>query len=78
MPTEDVTEVDVEKLRGELETAIDEAVSRLRSMETTAQQRLRQASIEQQHLESFLEELHYRLRYLQSSGIVDICRAPAS
>ena len=58
---------DVEDLRQQVQTAIDNATAQLRKIETLAQQRLRMASVEQQHLDNFLDELHYRLEFLEKS-----------
>jgi two-component system sensor histidine kinase DegS len=68
MLTEDYGQADVQKLRQDIETAIAETVNRLRSIESAAQQQLRLASVEQQHLEGFLDELSYRLRSITDSG----------
>lgn len=67
MSIEGISQSDVEELRQQIEAAIDEAVIRLKSVETTAQQRLREATQEHQRLEAFLEELHYRLRIVSES-----------
>ncbi|HKP51708.1 MAG TPA: sensor histidine kinase [Chloroflexia bacterium] len=67
MPSNGTSEKGVEALRQEIEGAIGETVDRLRKIEATAQQRLRQARTEQQHLHSFIEELHYRLETIASS-----------
>lgn len=67
MPFEGASQKNVESLRQEIESAIGETVERLRAIEATAQQRLRQATTEQQHLNSFIEELHYRLQSIASS-----------
>src|SRR5690242_7827789 len=67
MPQEATNQKDAESLRQEIEGAIGETVERLRQIEATTQQRLRQATTEQQHLHSFIEELHYRLQSIASS-----------
>jgi len=67
MPSDATNDKGVESLRDEIEQAIAEAVDRLRKIESTAQQRLRQAITEQQHLHSFIEELHYRLDTIAKS-----------
>jgi two-component system, NarL family, sensor histidine kinase DegS len=68
MPQEGIQGEGVQSLRDEVETAIGEAVRRLREIDTDAQARLREAQIEKQHLDSFLDELQYRLRSATSSG----------
>lgn len=68
MSSESLDQSDVRKLREEVERAIDDTVTRLRQIETSAQQQLRVASIEQQHLDAFLDELSYRLRSITESG----------
>lgn len=67
MPSDAANEKGVESLREEIEGAIAEAVDRLRKIEARAHQRLRQAHTEQQHLFSFIEELHYRLDTIAKS-----------
>lgn len=67
MPSEVINQGGVETLRQEIEGAIGDAVDRLRRIEATAQQRLRQVRTEQQHLHTFIEELHYRLHSIASS-----------
>lgn len=68
MPQEGIQREGVQSLRDEVETAIGEAVRRLREIDANAQARLREANIEKQHLDSFLDELQYRLRSATSSG----------
>lgn len=68
MSSESLDQSDVRKLREEVERAIDDTVARLRQIETSAQQQLRRASVEQQHLDAFLDELSYRLRSITESG----------
>lgn len=68
MQSEGVRKSDVESVRRELESAISSAVNRLKQVETVAQQRLRESTIEHQRLEAFIDELHYRLEFLTSSN----------
>ncbi|MBF6614458.1 MAG: sensor histidine kinase [Chloroflexi bacterium] len=68
MPAEEMNQIDVEALRTEVGAAIDSAVARLKAIEVEAQQRLRKASVEQQHLDSFLDELNYRLRVIAAAS----------
>lgn len=68
MPSEGIQRSDVARLRGDVETAIGDAVARLRTIEQGAQGRLREALTERQHLESFLEELQMRVRTITQSG----------
>ncbi len=67
MPTEGTNQKGPESLRQEIEGAIGETVDRLRKIEAAALHRLRQTTTEQQHLQSFIEELHYRLQSIASS-----------
>ena len=67
MPSDSTDLKGVEALRHDIEGAIGDAVDRLRKIEAIAQQRLRSANTEQQHLHSFIEELHYRLESIASS-----------
>src|SRR5690348_6947164 len=53
---------DVEAIRQQVEAVVDEATSQLRKLEERAQQRLHEASVEQQRLENFLDEMRYRLQ----------------
>lgn len=62
-----ISQSQVEELRHQVEEAIDSAVARLKSIEAATQERLRDSTIEQQHLDAFLEELHYRLRVISLS-----------
>jgi two-component system, NarL family, sensor histidine kinase DegS len=67
MPTEEINENIVNALRTEVEGAIGETVERLRRIEASAQARLRQVTQEQEHLQTIVTELHYRLeRYITS------------
>ncbi|HUP28454.1 MAG TPA: histidine kinase, partial [Chloroflexia bacterium] len=68
MLNDDSGQVDVPKLRQDVEAAIGDTVTRLRSIEATAQQQLRLVAVERQHLEGFLDELSYRLRSITESG----------
>lgn len=68
MLSESLDQADVQNLREEIERAIDDTVTRLRQIESTAQQQLRLASVERQHLDAFLDELSYRLRSITESG----------
>lgn len=68
MPTEGVVEQDVDAVRQDVEKAIGSAVTSLKQLEAVAQQRLQQATVERQRLESFLDELHYRLNVVSSSS----------
>lgn len=68
MPPEGIQESDVTQLRHHVAGAIGDAVNRLREIEVMAQQRLRQATTERQHLEAFLDELHYRLGSITTTG----------
>jgi two-component system sensor histidine kinase DegS len=68
MAPEGTQKADIEQLRNHVEGAIHDAIARLREIETVTQTRLRQATTERQHLETFLDELHYRLSSLTSSG----------
>jgi two-component system sensor histidine kinase DegS len=67
MPTEGLRRADVDSARHEVERAIEDALGSLRKLETLAQQRLREATIEKQQLDIFLEEMHYRLQFLNQS-----------
>jgi two-component system, NarL family, sensor histidine kinase DegS len=53
---------DVEAIRQEVEAVIDEATAKLAKLETRAHQRLQDATVEQQRLENFLDEMRYRLQ----------------
>ncbi len=76
MPPEGVQQADVVELRRQVEGAIGDAVKRLRELETLAQQRLRQATTERQHLEAFLDELQYRLSSLNTTGSLPSITGP--
>ncbi|MEO8285706.1 MAG: sensor histidine kinase [Chloroflexota bacterium] len=67
MPTEGLQQANVQQVRRDVEGAISEAVKRLRVIEATAQQRLRQGTTERQHLEAFLDEMQYRLNAFANS-----------
>src|SRR5437764_15372760 len=67
MPTEGLQRSDVDSARHDVERAIEESLASLRKLETLAQQRLREATIEKQQLDIFLEEMHYRLQFLAQS-----------
>src|SRR5436309_2447276 len=67
MHAEGLQRSDVETIRQEVESAIEKALVNLRKIESSAQQRLREATIEQQQLDIFLDELHYRLQFLTQS-----------
>ncbi len=66
---EGVYHQDVTTLRRQMEGAIEDTVARLKSIEADAQHRLRQATIEQQHLDSFLDELSYRVRTITTGEL---------
>ncbi|HEX9987432.1 MAG TPA: sensor histidine kinase [Chloroflexia bacterium] len=68
MPSESIEQSGVESLRHEVESAIGETVDRLRRIEASTQQQLRHATREREHLQTFLDELHYRLHFLTASG----------
>lgn len=68
MPTEGTQRVDVDALRHSVEGAIGDTVGRLRNIEAVALQRLHEATIERQHLDAFLDDLHYRLKSVTISG----------
>jgi len=68
MGADSIQPEDVEALRGEIEGAINDAASRFRMIEATAQQRLRNATTEKQHLDIFLDDLQYRLHAVNTSG----------
>jgi two-component system sensor histidine kinase DegS len=68
MPQEGIQRADVQQLRHDVEVAIGDAVRKLREIETEAQSRLRDANTERQHLEAFLDELHYRLNSVTTTG----------
>jgi two-component system sensor histidine kinase DegS len=68
MPSEGVQRADVAGLREDVESAIADAVKRLREIEATSQARLREAMTERQHLEAFLDELQFRVRAITQSG----------
>ena len=59
---------DAEKLRSDVEGAINDAATRLRSIESVAQQLLRTTTTERQHLDVFLDDLQYRLHAVNTSG----------
>jgi two-component system, NarL family, sensor histidine kinase DegS len=67
MPTEGLQGSDVDSIRHDVERAIEEALVNLRQLEMLAQQRLREATVEQQQLDIFIEEMHYRLQFLQQT-----------
>src|SRR5438552_4560970 len=67
MPTEGLQPSDVDSVRHEVERAIEEALANLRRLEMLAQQRLREATVEQQQLDIFVEEMHYRLQFLHQT-----------
>ncbi|MFL5733364.1 MAG: sensor histidine kinase [Chloroflexia bacterium] len=69
MPTEGLRRSDVDSARHEVEQSIEGSLTNLRRLEAATQQRLREATIEQQQLDIFLDELHYRLQFLQQSRI---------
>jgi two-component system, NarL family, sensor histidine kinase DegS len=64
MPAEGLKRSDVESLRGNVEGELDRALQVLRNLEGSAQQRLHEATVEQQQLANFIDELHYRLQVL--------------
>lgn len=64
MPTEGLKRSDVETLRQDVDGAIEDAVANLRKIESSAQHRLQEARIEQQQLDNFIDEFHYRLQFL--------------
>jgi two-component system sensor histidine kinase DegS len=64
MAAEGLKRADVEALRHDVESAIESALVSLRKLETTSQQRLHEATVEQQQLANFIDELHYRLQVL--------------
>lgn len=64
MPAEGLQSSHVEQIRQQVDRAITDTLDTLRKLEVTAQQRLREATVEQQKLDVFLEELHYRVRFL--------------
>lgn len=68
MGAESIQSGHVEKLRHDVEAAITDAANRLRSIESVAQQQLRNATTERQHLEVFLDDLEYRLHAVNTSG----------
>jgi two-component system, NarL family, sensor histidine kinase DegS len=68
MPSESIEQSGVDALRHEVETAVGETVDRLRRIEASTQQQLRNATREREHLQTFLDELHYRLHFLTASG----------
>lgn len=67
MPDEGTTDKEVEKLRRSVGAAIDDTVARLRAIESETHKRLREATIEQQHLTHFLDEVQYRLQSINAS-----------
>lgn len=67
MPDEGITEKEVESLRRSIGAAIDDAVARLRDIESETQRRLREVSLEQQHLRHFLDDIQYRLKTINAS-----------
>src|SRR5207253_5763095 len=64
MPAEGLQRSQVDSIRDEVEKAIEDTLANLRRIEISAQQRLREATIEQQQLDIFLDEMHYRLQFL--------------
>ena len=68
MGAESIQPGHVEKLRQDVEGAINDAATRLRSIESVAQQQLRNTTTERQHLEVFLDDLEYRLHAVTTSG----------
>src|SRR5689334_17437537 len=63
MPTEGLQPSDVDSVRQEVERAIEEALANLRRLELVTQQRLRDATVEQEQLDRFIEEMHYRVQF---------------
>jgi two-component system sensor histidine kinase DegS len=68
MPPEGTQQSDVAELRTQVDGAIGDIVKRLREIEAQAEQKLRDATTERQHLEAFLDELQYRLSSLNTTG----------
>src|SRR4051794_15150280 len=68
MATEGSQKQDVDQLRHEVEEAIADAIKRLRATESVSLQHLRATTTERQHLEAFIDELHYRLKSITNSG----------
>jgi two-component system sensor histidine kinase DegS len=68
MPTEGLRPSDVDGVRQNIDRAIEAALSSLRKIETAAQQRLHEATVERQQLDIFIDELHYRLQFLSQGG----------
>src|SRR5262249_15139784 len=68
MPPEGIQQSDVAELRQHVDGAIGDIVKRLREIEAQAEQKLRDATTERQHLEAFLDELQYRLSSLNTTG----------
>jgi signal transduction histidine kinase len=64
MPAEGLKRSDVDSLRHSVEEAISDALDNLRKLEASAQQRLHGANVEQQQLDGFIDEFHYRLQFL--------------
>jgi two-component system sensor histidine kinase DegS len=62
-----VTVNDVQSLRREVEAALQDAIARLRTIEETAQHKLHEATLEQAHLQMFLDELNFRLKTVTST-----------
>jgi two-component system sensor histidine kinase DegS len=67
MPTEGLSNADVDAIRQNIDKALDASLSGLRKIETSTQQRLHEATVERQRLENFIDELHYRLQFLSQS-----------
>ena len=67
MPTEGLKQSDVEQVREQIDKAMGATVSGLHKIESAAQQRLHEATVERQQLDMFIDELHYRLQFLSQS-----------
>ncbi len=67
MPNEGISDTDVDSLRNNVGAAIESTVAELRRIEADAARRLREATLEQQHLGHFLDEIQYRLQSINAS-----------
>lgn len=67
MAPEGLKRTDVDSIRHDIDQAIGDAIANLRGIEAQAQQRLHDSTVEQQQLDIFLDELHYRRKFLEGN-----------
>jgi len=68
MAQEGLKRSDVDSIRHDVDRAIEDAIANLRGIEDVAQQRLNESREERRQLDIFLDELHYRRKFLEGSG----------